>query len=156
LNASSKSKSFESYNFGISGHATVDESLILRNIASRYKLDIIVVQIGSNDFIRDFNHFEDYLNIDTASGMAPAVKERLRHGKAIPAEENFAPKSLKSWLAEHSALYLTVAERFNYSRLRKGSDIFLSDQLRKKGLMISEPYWETDTLRTPRYGKNQP
>ncbi|GEM_PF-5117613 len=129
LNTRKDGARFESYNFGISGLATADENQILRNIASHYDLDCVVLQFGANDFKRNEYILSRQEKTPTSATPSPH-----------PAE-NPEP-SLRGWLAEHSAFYLALAERFNYLQLRNGSSKTLLQKMERKGLDATPSQWE--------------
>ncbi len=99
-------------NFGIGGHATVDEYVVLRDDVLRYAPDVIVLQFGWNDIVGNTRAIsfldEPWVTAAPAPPKAQgptAVKRSWR---------------LKGFLQLHSALYLAVAERVSLMRIRNG------------------------------------
>ncbi len=128
LNHGHLGASFESYNFSVSGHATVDEYSILKNEVLRYKPDFLILQIGENDFDRNL-WFKNLKKTDGKMTQPTTREEQAKQGFRA-----------KEWLRNHSALYLAIAERLNYFALRNGFKSFWSPN-RSKGLEIGPSEW---------------
>lgn len=118
--------SFEVLNFAVTGHATVDEYLILRDHALRYSPDVVLLQFGWNDLSRN-------------EAMLPHMEGRPGDS-AIPLRgaAHDGP-TLKDFLRRHSALYLALAERLNYVSLRLGGSAVLLDEI----LATPETAWRS-------------
>ncbi len=129
LNQSSLGASFESYNFAVSGHATVDEYLVLKNEVIRHKPDFLILQIGGNDFDRNL-WFKNLKGTDGKTAQPAPRGKQTKQGFGA-----------KNWLRNHSALYLAIAERLNYFALRNGFKSFRSTN-GSKDLEIGPSEWE--------------
>jgi lysophospholipase L1-like esterase len=101
----------ESMNFGIASHCTVDQLVVLRQHVLKYKPNVVVLQIASNDILP--NTVKWPMRLDSSAqrpaATRSAVQDRLRG----------------SFFQRHSALYLSLAERWNTLLLRTGSSTAL-------------------------------
>lgn len=112
-----KRSQYEMLNFGVAGHSTADEYVVLRDIALAYHPDIVVVQMGWNDF-------NDNLR------KLPVIEHTAREVDVPAILPAAAPAGgLKGFLQAHSAFYLTIAERYSLLRLRHGGSNDLLDRV---------------------------
>jgi len=102
----SKRDSFEILNFAVAGHATRDELEILKSNVLAYHPDFVFLQINLNDFSRNVR----LLKIDSSSTLNSTLED----------PEKMKALNNASWLQKHSALYLYVAETYNYRKFRTG------------------------------------
>jgi lysophospholipase L1-like esterase len=116
---------YETLNFGVAGHSTADQFVVLRDHALRYEPRIVVVQVGWNDFADNVRK----LPLVDGSGIHPDVPAVL----ARPEPQ----RGVKGFLQAHSAFYLTIAERYSLFRLRRGGPNALLDRV----LATTEDEW---------------
>lgn len=100
---------YESQNFGVVGQSTADEYMVLVQHALKFRPDIVVLQIGWNDFAPNLRKL-------------PVVENRVAAAttRAFLPPPRAAGFRFKSFFQEHSALYLAVAERMSVWRVKRG------------------------------------
>ena len=131
--AGADDRPWEAMNFGVAGHSTADELVVLRDHALRYAPDAVIVQVGWNDFADNVRKLPV---VDGTGG-----------GADVPAVLAPAPPrgGVKGFLQAHSAFYLTMAERYSLFRLRRGGTNALLDRV----LATSQDEWaSTERLLT--------
>ena len=93
------------YNFGIGASSTFDELNILQNHVFKYRPQYVVLQIGFNDLASNWNK-------RSANSKNQQVVDSGNNDKA-----DFKA-SIKGFFQNHSALYLYLAEYYNYQSLK--------------------------------------
>lgn len=116
----------ETFNFGIAGYSTMDELEILKSEVLACDPHYVFLQMNLNDFSRNEDQ-EKYLQ----SG-----KSKSFH---FENSKDFGEKStgIIGWLQEHSALYLYIAETYNYNKLRNN----ISNGMTPSGASIKINQW---------------
>ncbi|MFI5219163.1 MAG: SGNH/GDSL hydrolase family protein [Bacteroidia bacterium] len=115
--AQNNSIEYESLNFGISRYATSNELAVLKNYVLPMAPDIVFLQICFND-IAPNKEYDLSLPIKGLPNLDDETEDY----------KNFF---VKIFLQKHSALYLLLAEKYNYIRLKSGkSNSILDDVLR--------------------------
>ena len=118
---------YEVLNFGVAGHATADQYLVLREHVLDHVPDLVVLQVAWNDFARNAQKLP---LLEAPASEAPRT--------AGPTPEPPSP-AFKVFLQRHSAFYLAVAERASVLRLRRGGSSSVLDNV----LATSTEAWES-------------
>jgi len=115
--ASLYNNEIETLNFGIAGYTTIDELEVLKTKIIPLQPDVVILQVCFNDFA------------DNLKQLSPK-KEQFQ--SEVP-ETN-----INTFFQKYSALYLSIAERYNYLKLINGraTDLVPTQQ------SISEMEWQ--------------
>ena len=128
--------SIGAFNMAVAGHATVDQHVILKEWGRRVDPKVVLLQMGVNDFPRNAL----FLQSATVERRVPSRSEcSLLMSVSGSAGADEKPCSVQSWLQRRSALYLTVAERWNELRLRNG----VTNSALASVLKVDENAWES-------------
>jgi lysophospholipase L1-like esterase len=98
---------YEVMNFALSGYSTANEALVLERAVLSYSPDLVILQVCFNDLKANDQQADD--------GSRPQEGLRPRSRDVRGPLTKF-----KSFLAQNSALYLVLAERWNGYRLSRG------------------------------------
>lgn len=104
---------------------------MLRDVALSYQPDIVVLQVGWNDFADNLRKRPVVEHAATETGVVAILPPSA------------AETGVTGWLQSHSAFYLTIAERYSLWRLRRGG----SSRLLERVLATTPAEWAaTDQL----------
>lgn len=119
------SVSTRSVNLAVAGHATVDSYAVFERFGIPRDPAVVFLQLGFNDVARNREAWDEFAAGDwsrprSGSAAEPRPDCGLAASVARRPDGTGGRCSVSGWLQGHSALYLSVAERYNVRSLRRG------------------------------------
>ena len=124
----------ELFNFGMGGYSTFDAFHILKQKVSRYQPEILLIQVCHNDLEHNFN-------INQALADTDSLKIKASLENPSEHEESTKTSFWKDFLRNNSALYLFLAERYQYNKLQHNQPNPLLEEI----LQTNPHHWTVST-----------